>query len=149
MGDLENIIYIILIVIYIASRLFRKAKPQQSQPEMVQPPVEKKPESLFDTIREEIKKQQELAKARQQEKEKIPVPQKKAPKPERKKTIKLQPVLVEDEPTLDTIGGEGTSALGNKMKTALLIGKEESPTLEFDPREAFRLKTLLERHPLV
>ncbi len=150
MDDLENIIYVILIVIYIASRLFRKAKPRQPTPEMVQPPVEKKPESLFDTIREEIKRQQELAKAQQEAKEKPPVQQKKPSKPARKKTVQPEPALVEGELTLDTVEGEGVSSLDKKIKTALLIEeKEESPALEFDPREAFRIKTLLERHPFI
>lgn len=150
MGDLENIIYVILVVIYFASRLFRKAKPQEHKPEMVQPPVEKKPESLFDTIREEIKRQQEIAKAQQEAKEKPPVPPKKVVKPAPRKRVQPQPVFIEGEPELDTIEVEGVSALDKKMKQAFLREeKEESPAVEFDPREAFKMKTLLERHPLV
>ena len=150
MGDLETVIYVILIVIFLISRLIRGAKKnqqrQQRSPETVPPPVEKQPESLFDTIRREIQGQQELEKSKQEAKQQIPAPQKKVVKKAPKKTVRVPMTVGDDMQFLDQIGEEGVSSFSEKMKkTFLPTEQEQRKSFEFDPREAFMMKTLLER----
>jgi len=152
MDDLKPIIYTIIIVIYILSRIFKRAKKksQKEAPVLVEPHTEKKPESLFETIREEIRKQQELEKSRQESKQQTPIPKKQVAKVAAKKTV-LAPAQLEHEPILDSIEKEeGVSTISSdKMKESLWKEEEKERVFEFDPREAFKMKTLLERHPLV
>lgn len=152
MNDPETIIYVLLLLIFLLSRLFRGAKklqqPQQPAPPTVQPPAEEKPD-LFETIRREIMRQQELQKQRrkaeEESKQHVPAPQKKIAKVSPQKAVH-PPMPDEGTYVLDRIEGEGIGSLAEKIiKTPLPEEQEERPAAAFDPREAFMMKTLLER----
>ena len=150
MDDLKPLVYTIFIVIYLLYRVFRGAKKMQQQPGQsppVQPPVEKEPESLFETIRREIKKQQQLTETKQEAKPTAAAPEKKPLKVSPKKTTRAS-VLNEggNVPMIDEIQKEGARASSEKTrKERVLIQQEEEQSSDFDPREAFMMKTLLDR----
>lgn len=149
MDDLGNIVYIVLLAIFLISRLFRGAKktqenqPAPSQPQPVSPtPNQKKEKSLLETIMEEMERQKELNKPKPEVKQKSYSP-KKTPLPVKKS---VEPLISESSGSLEHIGKEeGLSALLQKMKQTSSPDEGETRTFEFNPREAFMMKTLLER----
>ena len=152
MEDLKPLFWIIFFAIYLISRFFRKPKKQQGM-EPGQPPgqptVVEQPESLFDTLREEIRRQKEMERAKQKQKQQQPAPQRKVVKAAPKKTVqKTKPADWMTE--LNSLENEGVSVFKEKMKTVAINEEvEEIPAFEFDPREAFKIKTLLDKHPMV
>ena len=146
MDDLKPIIYTIFLVIYILYRIFKK-KSQNPTSAPMEPPVEKKPESLFDTIRKGIEKQQEQAKSQKESKQQHPTTQKKIAKASTKKEPSAPAIA---KPVLDIVEKEeGVSTTSRRIEKAHLIEDKRKRAFEFKPREAFMMKTLLERHPSV
>lgn len=152
MDNIEDILYVIFLVVFLLFRLFKKsAGEKQSAPHSPQapsaPPVAPE-KNLMDVIREEMERQKEL------NKKKSPIKQKSQQFKKQKKQDKpaspaefLPPQwssVVEGE-SIDYVGKEeGESSFTGKMKHVITEEQEEK-RFEFDPREAFMMKTLLER----
>jgi hypothetical protein len=165
MDDPKALIYIIFLVIFILARLFRqKNKEQQQQPPHVPPPQQhqqpppyrqptppepQKEKTLLETIMEEVERQKELSKPKQPEiKQKTYKPAKKPqPRIVRQYSPVLQGELESSEPIDHIEREEGISSISERLKRSVNLIEEPEPErkFEFDPREAFMMKTLLER----
>jgi len=151
MDDLDPLVYIVLAVIYFLARAFRGAKKLQKQPPPQkpaetpsQPPVVVPPQPVFTEMKKTVSKPE--IKIRQ----KVFVPEKKARKSEGWKREPMPGSIEVMEPhtaPIEHIEKEtGYSSLQDKMKQMFAEeAKESAPLFEFDPRQAFMMKTLLER----
>ena len=156
MDDFSDIVYVILGVVFLLFRLFRK-KPQENQPpapseykpHQFQPAGNKKEKSLLETIREEIERQKQLTaptpEARQPEIRQKTFSSKKTKKTNPKKF--LEPIVHEgSNMSANIYKGEGGASIPEQIKRTFVIEEQpEEKRFEFDPREAFMMKTLLER----
>ena len=152
MDDFSDIVYVILGVFFLLFRLFKK-KPQEYQPPApseYNPQPAPKEKSLFDTIREEIERQKKLnepkAETRQPEVKQKTFSSKKTKKFSTPKKF-LEPAVHEgSNMSVNIYKGEGGTSMPVEMKRAFLLEEQtEEKRFEFDPREAFMMKTLLER----
>ncbi|MDZ4847107.1 MAG: hypothetical protein SH857_16360 [Chitinophagales bacterium] len=154
MDDFGDIVYVILGVVFLLFRLFKKKAqenqaPAPSEYNHAPAPSSKKEKSLLDTIREEIERQKQLTtpkpKARQPEIRQKTFSSKKTKKENTKKF--LEPVVHEgSNMSVNIYKGEGGASVSEQLKRSIVIEDQpEEKRFEFDPREAFMMKTLLER----
>lgn len=167
MDEGGNILPFIIGVLILLYRLFggRKEREEQQLPpppthtEHPVPPPQSQPhkgqKSLLETIMEEVEKQKKLNEAKPKEvaRPKTEIKQK-SYKPEKRKPKKTEDFLPsyygreELRTDIDKVEREeGVSSISDRLKRATAAGTEEQQErkFEFDPREAFMMKTLLER----
>ncbi|HXH19150.1 MAG TPA: hypothetical protein VNJ07_08700 [Chitinophagales bacterium] len=146
--DLKPIVYVILLVIFLIARIIRGAKKFQKGQ------AEKKAE--IPPVFAEAGETPPLAPV---EKKRLPkktgteIRQKVYTPPKPKKTTRASELLmpgsieaIELEKPIDRHEKEeGVSAIAEKMKFVIPAEEEEQPAFEFNPREAFMFKTLLDR----
>ncbi len=152
MDDLKPIIYIIFVVIFLISRVIKGAKKfqegQSQPPRQTPPPVTMPPTPVFTEI-----KKPAPPKPKTEIKQKVVVSERKA-KTERAKREVMPGSIEQTEPLTIPIEHfekeTGLSGIPDRWKQKSSEAKVEQPTtFEFDPREAFMMKTLLDRHPSV
>ena len=154
MDDLKPIVYIFFIVIYVISRIMKgakKLKQEQSQQKpvgQIPPPVKMPPTPVFKEMKKPVQK------PKIEIKQKVFAPERKAKKADTEKRRVMPGSIETTEPVttpIERIGMEtGFSSLPAQIKQTLSREEQkQSAAFEFDPRQAFMLKTLLERHPLV
>ncbi len=148
--DIETIIYLVFLGIFLLFRLLKGAQKLQGKGQPLPWETQQTPET-----RENDRPKQEAGSP-----EEIPIPEifKQFEKPKKKteikqKAYKPQKVFKKPQPAmmmegLDKIEAEeGVSAIDKAIKANYTPGFEiiEEEVFQFDPREAFRMKILLER----
>ena len=164
--DIETILYLAFLIIFLIARVFRKAKErnqeQEQEPATVEAPTAQKDEKSLEDIFSDLLKEYE---GKQEEQPPEPVVVEPEPEP-----VVQKPVFeekIDTVPKADPAGRdpfymtEGVSVFDDEEEESIEIvmespemdvsmaeikdmGKETSQELDFDPREAFKLKILLE-----
>ncbi len=158
MPEGKILVYIFFIAFFIISRLLRKKNedaqerphvpPPTQEPPVQSPPPYKKEKTFLETVMEEVERQKKLNNPKQHEvKQKTQKVERKSKTRKPAEFIPSQWGGVEQTEPIDHLEKEeGTSSIPEKYKRSVMIEEPEpEKKFEFDPREAFMMKTLFER----